>query len=109
MLRSRGEPDDRELNDEFPKSSYMQNYNANRFRTFDPKIDNPKFTGTTRELFKGTSKATEQLPGYCGHIPVNTANIIKHEHSYGLKPRPATCDLRLVSERLGSVPGYTGA
>lgn len=101
--------DESVLNEYFPKSSYTVNFNANRLR--DVKIDdsyNPTKTGTTRFLFQGTTKYTDQLPGYCGHIPCNTANLRKELHSGGMKPRPQTCDLRLISERLGSVPGYTG-
>lgn len=97
-----------DLIEAFPESTHMTDYNANRFVDVDFSIDDPKKSGTTRYNFKGTSKGTEQTAGYCGHVPYNTANSVKRDHSCGLKPRPQTCDLRLVSERLGSVPGYTG-
>ena len=89
-------------------SSYMIDYHASRLQ--DPvTIGQPsKKSGTTRDLFVGTTRATEQLPAYRGHIPHNVTNHRKYEHSQGLNPRPAPCYLRLVSERLGSVPNYTG-
>ena len=64
--------------------------------------------GTTRSLFAGTPKATMQLPGYLGHIPVNVRNETKYRHSYGEQPRPPQYDLRLTRPNLGFVPGYSG-
>eukprot|EP00602_Paraphysomonas_sp_CaronLab_P007479 CAMPEP_0185017700 /NCGR_PEP_ID=MMETSP1103-20130426/615_1 /TAXON_ID=36769 /ORGANISM="Paraphysomonas bandaiensis, Strain Caron Lab Isolate" /LENGTH=315 /DNA_ID=CAMNT_0027547237 /DNA_START=159 /DNA_END=1106 /DNA_ORIENTATION=+ len=89
-------------------SCYKTDYNATRFTDLSAFGETPKRIATTRELFLGTTKATDQLPGYGGHIPHNTFNMRKYEHSSGLKPRPQPCHLRLVSERLGSVPSYTG-
>jgi hypothetical protein len=89
-------------------SRHMIDYDANRLSDVDKFHLSANKIGTTRELFAGTTKATEQLPGYCGHIPSNTYNLVKEEHSSGRHSRPQTCYLRLVSERLGSVPNYTG-
>jgi hypothetical protein len=90
------------------QTMYRTDFEASRFLDTVALGLPAKKSGTTRELFDGTTKATEQLPAYGGHIPINTSNARKHEHSYGLHPRPQPCYLRLVSEKLGSVPNYTG-
>ena len=90
------------------KSSYMCDYDITRLDD-DVMIGMPpKSNATTRDMFVGTTKATEHPPRYCGHIPQNTYNPRKEEHSSGRTHRPQTCYLRLASERLGSVPNYTG-
>jgi len=63
---------------------------------------------STRSLFAGTPKATLQLPGYCGHVPMNTVNPIKLKHSYGQKSREPLYDLRLTKPNFGHLPGYAG-
>lgn len=90
------------------ETCYMKDFEATRFLDTESLGLPAKKSATTRELFSGTTKATEQLPAYGGHIPINVSNARKNEHSYGLNPRPAPCYLRLVSEKLGSVPNYTG-
>jgi hypothetical protein len=90
------------------KSSYMCDYDITRLDD-DAMIGMPpKKNATTRDMFLGTTKATEHPPRYCGHIPQNTFNLRKEEHSSGRTHRPQTCYLRLASERLGSVPNYSG-
>jgi hypothetical protein len=90
------------------KSSYMCDYDITRLDD-DAMIGMPpKDNSTTRDMFLGTTKATEHPPRYCGHIPQNTYNLRKEEHSSGRTHRPQTSYLRLASERLGCVPNYTG-
>jgi hypothetical protein len=86
----------------------MSDFNEERLVDFENmKLDASK-TGTTRDLFVGTTKATYQLSGYGGHIPMNTTNPKKELHSNGANVRPQPCYLRLVREGLGSLPSYTG-
>jgi hypothetical protein len=89
-------------------SSYMADYNEELLVNFDDMKLNASKTGSTRDLFLGTTKDTSQLAGYSGHIPANTNNAKKSLHSKGANMRPQPCYLRLVSERLGSVPSYAG-
>jgi hypothetical protein len=89
-------------------SSAMAHYNEELLVNFDDMKLNASKTGSTRDLFEGTSKDTCQLAGYCGHIPRNTNNAKKDLHSRGEHMRPQPCYLRMVSERLGSVPSYAG-
>lgn len=90
------------------KSSYMADFSEDLLVNFDNMKQNASKTGSTRDLFAGTSKDTFQLAGYSGHIPVNTNNAKKALHSKGASVRPQPCYLRLVSERIGSVPSYAG-
>ena len=59
-------------------------------------------------LFKGTIKATLQIPGYVGHIPVNRAIPNKEFHCNGEKPHPPHYNLTLTYPVLGRLPGYKG-
>jgi hypothetical protein len=64
----------------------------------------------TRELYAGTTKGTAQVPGYEGHIPRNTRNHRKLEHSDGRCVHPVQNSL-LLTERgqgCGCMLGYTG-
>lgn len=90
------------------KSSYMSDLSEDRLINYNDMRLNASKTASTRDLFSGTTKDTYQLPGYSGHIPVNSNNVKKALHSQGENPRPQPCYLRLVSERLGSVPNYSG-
>ena len=90
------------------KSTYMYDYDITRLEEEGMIGMTPKRNGTTRDMFIGTTKATEHPPGYGGHIPMNTYNLRKEEHSSGKTSHPQPCYLRLGSERLGSVPNYTG-
>lgn len=90
------------------KSSYMADFNEDLLVDFEHMKLNASRTGSTRDLFVGTTKDTSQLAGYSGHIPANTNNVKKDLHCRGEHPRPQPCYLRLVSERLGSMPSYTG-
>lgn len=90
------------------KSCYMYDHDISRLDDDHYISQTPTENGTTRDLFIGTSKATHHPPGYGGHIPLNTYNKRKEEHSKGATGRPQTCYLRLGSERLGSVPNYSG-
>lgn len=90
------------------KSSYQADFNEDLLINFEGMKQNASKTGSTRDLFAGTSKDTSQLAGYSGHIPVNTNNAKKALHSKGANMRKQPCYLRLVSERIGSVPSYAG-
>lgn len=90
------------------KSAYMYDYDITRLDDDEMIGLPPKRNGTTRDMFAGTTKATDHPPRYCGHIPQNTYNLRKEEHSSGRTHRPQTCYLRLASERLGCIPNYTG-
>jgi hypothetical protein len=90
------------------KSTYMYDYDITRLEDDEMIGQPPKRSATTKDMFLGTTKATDHLPGYGGHIPHNTYNLRKEDHSSGRTLRPQTCYLRLASERLGSVPNYTG-
>jgi len=61
---------------------------------------------TSTIINAGTPKVTMQIPGYRGHIPLNTRNIVKMTHSYGEHPHPVQNDLVLTTKL--SVLGYTG-
>lgn len=89
-------------------SSYMADFKEDLLVNFEDMKQNASKTGSTRDLFVGTSKDTFQLAGYSGHIPANTNNAKKALHSKGENMRPQPCYLRLVSERIGSVPSYSG-
>lgn len=89
-------------------SSYMADFNEELLVNFDNMKLNASRTGSTRDLFVGTTKDTAQLAGYSGHLPANTNNAKKDLHSKGSNMRPQPCYLRLVSERLGSMPSYSG-
>jgi hypothetical protein len=89
-------------------SSYMADFNEDLLVNFDDMKLNASKTGSTRDLFLGTMKDTFQLAGYSGHIPMNSNNAKKALHSKGATMRPQPCYLRLVSERIGSVPSYAG-
>lgn len=90
------------------KSCHQYDYDLSRLDD-DNYISQPASqNGTTRDLFIGTSKATRHPPGYGGHIPLNTYNKRKEEHAKGETCHANPSYLRLGSERLGSVPNYTG-
>lgn len=55
----------------------------------------------TKALCAGTVKGTNQLPGYCGHMPSNLRNQRKVEHSYGEKLRPVINNLMLTQRGMG--------
>lgn len=59
-------------------------------------------------LYAGTTKGTHHLPGFRGHIPVNTRNTRKAEHGSGKVPHPVVNDLVLTQRGMGCVLGYTG-
>ena len=90
------------------KSSYKSDFSEDRLVNYDDMKQNPSKTASTRDLFAGTTKDTYQLAGYSGHIPVNCNNVKKAIHSNGVNSRSKPCYLRLVSERLGSMPSYSG-
>lgn len=90
------------------KSSYMTDFSEELLLNYEDMKKNASKTASTRDLFLGTTKSTYQVPGYSGHIPANPNNTKKEEHSMGVKARPQPCYLRLVSERLGCVPKYSG-
>jgi len=62
----------------------------------------------TKVLCAGSVKGTNQLPGYCGHMPSNLRNQRKVEHSFGLEMRPTINNLMLTQRGMGCVLGYQG-
>mmetsp|Transcript_51889 Transcript_51889/g.105644 ORF Transcript_51889/g.105644 Transcript_51889/m.105644 type:complete len:411 (-) Transcript_51889:125-1357(-) len=63
--------------------------------------------GTTRHLFKGTSKSFKRMPGYCGFTPSSDYNAHAiaqatddHEH-----PDPKDCRLFTLHQYLLDIPG----
>lgn len=64
--------------------------------------------GTMKFLCQGTIKGTNQVPGYRGHMPKNTSNSRKLEHSFGHITHPVDNNLRLTQRGMGAVLGYTG-
>lgn len=62
----------------------------------------------TKLLSSGTSKNTQQLPGYLGHIPYNVRNDKKREHSDGRYVHPVINDLMLTQKGMGCILGYAG-
>jgi len=59
-------------------------------------------------LCAGTTKGTLQIPGYCGHMPMNIRNPRKHFHSDGSYLHPVVNSLRLTKKGGNSVLGYAG-
>lgn len=98
-----------ELATHSPTSHYRLDHDASRFGQKEYCDDFPKNSATTKLMFGGTSKSTDQLPKYAGHVPLRmSSSPMKEKHgnrSY-LKHKPT--ELRLTTPGLGSVPGYTG-
>jgi hypothetical protein len=64
-------------------------------------VDKSNVQGTTKDLFRGTAKASIHIPGYEGFI----ANAV--DPQFGTIPeRPGSGTLRMTYKP--SVPGYTG-
>lgn len=61
-----------------------------------------------RVLAAGTTKVTHHVPGFRGHIPMNTRNERKLEHSVAKTLKPVQNDLVLTQRGMGCVLGYTG-
>lgn len=62
----------------------------------------------TEVLAKGTSKVTEQLPGYSGHISYNMSNERKLVHASGKFVHPTDNNLLLTQRGMGCILGYGG-
>lgn len=63
---------------------------------------------TSDILGAGTTKCTNKLPGYTGHIPRNTRNLVKADHAFGEVPHPVRNDLILTQANMGTTLNYTG-
>jgi len=63
---------------------------------------------TSDLLGAGTTKCTNQIPGYTGHIPRNTRNLRKAEHAFGEQPHHVQNDLILTQANMGTTLNYTG-
>ena len=63
---------------------------------------------STKQLSAGSTKSCYQIPGYSGHIPFNTRNARKVEHSNGTYEHPVVNDLMLTQRGMGTVLGYAG-
>ena len=63
---------------------------------------------STKQLSAGSSKSCYQVPGYSGHIPRNTRNTRKVDHSDGTYEHPVVNDLMLTQRGMGTVLGYSG-
>ena len=50
------------------------------------------------DLAAGTPKGTQQLPGFSGHMPANTRNPRKVEHSAGAHLHPVVNSLRMTKK-----------
>jgi len=59
-------------------------------------------------LAAGSVKGTLQIPGFSGHVPRNTRNALKVEHSDGRHLHPVVNSLRMTKKAGGSVLGYAG-
>lgn len=60
------------------------------------------------DLAAGTPKGTHQIPGFTGHMPINSRNPRKHEHSYGGSLHPVVNALRMTKKGGSNVLGYAG-
>lgn len=56
---------------------------------------------TTMDLCRGTTKATDHIPGYQGYLPATNEGA-----NQGAIARPLHCDLRMYHRH--DIPGYTG-
>jgi hypothetical protein len=59
------------------------------------------YTGTTEDLFEGTSKVTNHIPGYCGYIAKKNPNTSE-------KTRESRHNMFAVDEYKFNMTGYTG-
>lgn len=101
-------------------STYRDNFNSKKEITFADTYPGFVYTKTSdptnikglnpaaQLLYAGTTKSTEHLPGFKGHIPMNVRNERKLEHSVGQVVHPVQNDLRLTQRGYGTVLGYTG-
>lgn len=59
-------------------------------------------------LASGSVKGSLQIPGFSGHMPRNTRNKLKVDHSDGLHLHPVVNNLRMTKKAGGCVLGYAG-
>jgi len=85
--------------DTYPGFVYTKNSDPTNIKGLNP---------AAQVLYAGTTKSTEHLPGFKGHIPMNVRNERKLEHSVGQVVHPVQNDLRLTQRGYGTVLGYTG-
>jgi hypothetical protein len=92
--------------------SLMQSHNLTRGISNDNIM-----TQTTRKMVlnpaasvlgAGTTKGTDQIPGFSGHIPANLRNQRKVDHSDGSIIHPTVNNLMLTQKGMGTVLGYSG-
>jgi hypothetical protein len=70
------------------------------------EIPHSMLNPAAKGLAVGSSKGTNQIPGYSGHMPLNTSNPRKYEHSHGDYLHPVVNSLRMTKKGGANVLGY---
>ena len=89
-------------------TNYRDNFReGHQFTPFEPGMTRAD-VHKKKTLLHGTAKATGHIPGYLGHIPLNTLNPHKEKHSKGVA-HPIQNDLMLTRKgTLQSMGNYSG-
>lgn len=94
---------------DFYNTSSNVSLNASQTISLDQTTGSGSPTSASmKHLCAGTIKGTQQIAGYRGHMPKNTSNMRKLEHSCGEISHPVDNNLRLTQRGMGAVLGYTG-
>ena len=84
-------------------NTYGKNFKNTIFYTRDELLNDPD-----AELLRGTTKLTNHVPGYSGHIPYNSHNKKIRDQIFNSKNRSFLSKENILENFSKHIPGYSG-